>query len=225
MRGQFEAANRRSAARAAADREIHDLGGRPRSPTLPSCRTTRAPRERRLSVRWRARTFRSPTWAGGCARGSGRRRISRRSHGRGTPKPISPSPAPSERHSWSGCERSSTTSRSASPTPDHWSLLSWVLAKPSTPASKGRRIPISGLPQPPPSRPSGSPIERATRWMREAEATLELRRDRPRAARALTEARDIARRLGALPLLRATEKLAERAGITLRVACRSRGCS
>jgi DNA-binding CsgD family transcriptional regulator len=54
--------------------------------------------------------------------------------------------------------------------------------------------------------------------MREAEATLELRRDRPRAARALAEARNVAGRLGALPLLRATEKLAARAGITLESA-------
>ena len=100
---------------------------------------------------------------GARARGSRPRRIWRRSHGRGTPTPISPSPAPVVRLSWSGCERSSTTSRSACPTPDHWSPLSSVLAKRSTRASKGRRIPISGLPQLPLSRPSRSPIERATR--------------------------------------------------------------
>ena len=51
--------------------------------------------------------------------------------------------------------------------------------------------------------------------MREAEATLAQHRDRPRAARALMEAQDIATRLGAAPLLRETEALAARAGIAL----------
>ncbi len=54
--------------------------------------------------------------------------------------------------------------------------------------------------------------------MREAEATLAQHRDRQRAARTLNEARAIATRLGALPLLEATEALAARAGITLEPA-------
>ena len=57
------------------------------------------------------------------------------------------------------------------------------------------------------------PYDMAYALMREAEATLELHRDRPRAARALNEARAIAIRLGAMPLQRATENLAARAGI------------
>ena len=80
----------------------------------------------------------------------------------------------------------------------HWSPLSSVLAKRSSPGSKGRQIPIAGLPQEPPSRPSRSPMSVGYARMREAEATLELRRDRPRAARALAEARYIAQRLGAV---------------------------
>ena len=51
--------------------------------------------------------------------------------------------------------------------------------------------------------------------MREAEATLDLHRDRPRAAGALMEAQAIAARIGAAPMLRQTEALAARAGITL----------
>jgi DNA-binding CsgD family transcriptional regulator len=51
--------------------------------------------------------------------------------------------------------------------------------------------------------------------MREGEATLVLHRDRPRAARTLNEAHGIASRLGALPLQRAIESLAVRAGIAL----------
>ena len=54
--------------------------------------------------------------------------------------------------------------------------------------------------------------------MREAEATLAQHRDRPRAARALTEAHDIATRLGAVPLRGAIESLAARAGIALAPA-------
>jgi DNA-binding CsgD family transcriptional regulator len=54
--------------------------------------------------------------------------------------------------------------------------------------------------------------------MREAEATLALHRDRPRAARALNEAWAIATRLRAAPLREATEALAARAGITLEPA-------
>jgi DNA-binding CsgD family transcriptional regulator len=54
--------------------------------------------------------------------------------------------------------------------------------------------------------------------MREAEATLARRHDRQRAARALNESRRIATRLGAIPLRRATEELAARAGISLEPA-------
>jgi DNA-binding CsgD family transcriptional regulator len=58
--------------------------------------------------------------------------------------------------------------------------------------------------------------------MREAEAALGLQRDRPRAARRLTDAHGIARRLGALPLLQAIELLAIRGRITIeRVAAHS----
>jgi DNA-binding CsgD family transcriptional regulator len=51
--------------------------------------------------------------------------------------------------------------------------------------------------------------------MREAEATLAQRESRSRAAAALSEARAIATHLGAVPLLRATERLAVRARIAL----------
>ena len=63
-----------------------------------------------------------------------------------------------------------------------------------------------------------APDMRGYALMREAEATLALRRDRPRAARALDEAYSIAIRLGAVPLRRATERLAGRAGIALEPA-------
>ena len=62
----------------------------------------------------------------------------------------------------------------------------------------------------------GIPFEQGYALMREGEATLELHRDRPRAARALMEAREIATRLRAAPLLRETEALAARAGVTLK---------
>ena len=52
--------------------------------------------------------------------------------------------------------------------------------------------------------------------MREAEATLALHRDRPRAARALNEARAIAIRLGAAAPRRATEELAAQGGNRVR---------
>jgi DNA-binding CsgD family transcriptional regulator/tetratricopeptide (TPR) repeat protein len=60
-----------------------------------------------------------------------------------------------------------------------------------------------------------TPYQGAYARMREAEATLGLRRDRPRAIRTLNEAHEIARRLGALPLREAIEALAARAGVTL----------
>ena len=63
-----------------------------------------------------------------------------------------------------------------------------------------------------------APDMRGYALMREAEATLALRRDRPRAAQALDEAHGIAIRLGAVPLRRATERLAGRAGIALEPA-------
>jgi DNA-binding CsgD family transcriptional regulator len=61
----------------------------------------------------------------------------------------------------------------------------------------------------------GLPYDRAYALMREAEATLELRRDRHRAALALAEAAAIARELQAQPLLAAVSALAERARIPL----------
>jgi DNA-binding CsgD family transcriptional regulator len=61
----------------------------------------------------------------------------------------------------------------------------------------------------------GIPDEQGYALMREGEAALAQRRDRPRAARALMEAREIATRLGAVPLLRDVEALANRAGIAL----------
>ena len=61
----------------------------------------------------------------------------------------------------------------------------------------------------------GMPFSRAYALMREGEATLAQRRDRPRAARTLKEAHAIAIRLGAMPLRRKTEELAARAGIAL----------
>ena len=59
------------------------------------------------------------------------------------------------------------------------------------------------------------PFEMGYALMREAEATLEAGRDRSRAARALNDARVIADRLGAVPLRKATDRLAARAGIGL----------
>jgi DNA-binding CsgD family transcriptional regulator len=62
------------------------------------------------------------------------------------------------------------------------------------------------------------PYEAGYALMREAEATLAQHGDRPRAARSLKAAHAIATRLGAAPLLRRTEQLAARAGITLEPA-------
>ena len=59
------------------------------------------------------------------------------------------------------------------------------------------------------------PYERGYALMREAEAVLAQRGDRSRAGRALNDAHAIATALGAVPLLRATEKLAVRARIAL----------
>ena len=59
------------------------------------------------------------------------------------------------------------------------------------------------------------PHDRGYALMREGEAALAGNRDRRRATRALTEALEIATRLGAVPLRRATEKLAATAGIRL----------
>jgi DNA-binding CsgD family transcriptional regulator/tetratricopeptide (TPR) repeat protein len=59
------------------------------------------------------------------------------------------------------------------------------------------------------------PYNRAYALMREAEATLALHHDRPRAARALNEANVLASGLGAMPLRRMIEDLASRAGVTL----------
>ena len=158
-RGQFEAANRRSAARAAADREIPDPGGLPLSPNSPSCRTTRSPRELPLSVRWRTRTFRSPYlgWAlalgdpGGGGPGGARAVAALRGRSRAIARPRCGSP---------GADASGLPGR-RDPRPLLHTMgrrSARVLARPSSRASKGRRIPISGLPQLPLSRPSRSPM-------------------------------------------------------------------